>query len=109
MLIHRIPENNLITTTGGQKDDFISVALSMSVPIEQAQFQARLIHLWPQWLETPKQRVESIHPKTAISLRARLKEMTRTLSLEVSVHFTSSICESMGEKGHFFRDTKSKN
>lgn len=71
------------------------------MPIEEAHFQARFIHLWPQRLVTPKQIVGSSHPKTAISLSARLKEMMRTLSLEVSVHLTSSICESMKKRVAF--------
>lgn len=69
--------------------------------LEEAHFQARFIHLWPQRLVIPKQIVGSSHPKTAISLSARLKEMMRTLSLEVSVHLTSSICESMKKRVAF--------
>lgn len=64
-------------------------------------FSSQIHSLWLQWLMTLKQTVGSSHPKTAISLSARLKDRMRTLSLEVSVHLTSSICESMKKKVDF--------
>lgn len=74
------------------------------MPIKEVHFQARFIHLWLQWLATPKQTVgsrDSNNPKIAISLSARLKDKMRTLSLEVSVHLTSRICESMKKRVDF--------